>query len=412
MKSVRFIIGLFVLAWLELFCSDPVSIEWQGDREVVVSCILTRDTVQTVNLSYSSSMQDGKVEFVDSAEVVISGIYVYNGYKSGPGEWTVPCQPLPGKEYQLEVRLPDGRVLLAETRFPEILALNSVELYQPESWLYEEEENWLLPVEDENERYLLTKDLPLFCRHFDEKLFNEFKRAEHATSFHHEMPGLLFRLEPNVVCYISAAFHEKGGELAPIRYLATNHLEVDNFNVTKLRYRFDDYASISGNALRDRYDRETFPRYDGLAMHDGFLRIVQTEGYDNSLKDVYQVSIPPFSGADQFLPIEAANQFFTVVGSYASTVFDKNVSPDDAYPMLFFSTVSEEYDRFLKYVYEKGIKIQEDLISSIYSDSRDLPGNIEGGYGIFGSIGVQTVPLHRLLNHYYKDPVYYAPPAL
>ena len=152
MKSVRFFIGLFVLAWLELFCSDPVSIEWQGDREVVVSCILTRDTVQTVNLSYSSSMQDGKVEFVDSAEVVISGIYVYNGYKSGPGEWTVPCQPLPGKEYQLEVRLPDGRVLLAETRFPVILALNSVELYQPESWLYEEEENWLLPVEDENER--------------------------------------------------------------------------------------------------------------------------------------------------------------------------------------------------------------------------------------------------------------------
>lgn len=397
---------VLLLAFLLLACSDPVEIAWKGERQVSVYCILTRDSLQTVRLSWVSSLKDGKEEWVDDAQVFIRDKeYAYPGKKVNAGEWAVSMTPEPGKTYWLEIHLPDGKEISAETSCPDERILIDVDVYQPAIWLEEEEEN------------IRQKQPPLayelgVCQFFNESFYRQFKEMKGATTMHHVMPGLVFLLKDSVCCYISAAFHGRDGQLTPIRYLATNHKESDNFNVTKKQYQSEDYFSPSGNELRDRYDRASFSKYNGLVMHDSFLRIEQTRDYDNGVRNVYPVSGHAFSTVTDFKPVESANKYFTVVGSFENAVFDKNVGPDDEYTILYFSSVSKEYDRYLKYVYERKQKADGDMLTSLYSDNANIPGNIEGGTGIFGAICVKAFSCHRSINRFTGNMVVYEPPRL
>lgn len=387
-------------------CSDPVEISWKGERQVSVYCILTRDSLQMVKLSWVPSLQEGQEEWVDDAQVMIKDKwYAYPGKKVNDGEWAVSLTPMPGETYWLEIKLPDGKIITAETTCPNEKILVEADVYQPEIWLEEELENL------RQQQPPLAYDLGV-CQFFNESLYRQFKEKKDVTTLHHEMPGLVFLLEDNVICYITAAFHHRDGQLTSIRYLATNHAEVDNFNVIKKQYLFEDYYLPSGNELRDRYDQSTYSKYNGLVMHDSFLRIEQTQDYDNGLRNVYPVSGHVFSPINAFEPIKTANKYFTVVGSFENAVFDKNIGPEDDYTVLYFSSVTKEYDRYLKYLYEQKKKAEEDLLTSLYSDNTDIPGNIEGGTGIFGAIRVKAFSCHRSLNRFTGNMLVYEPPRL
>jgi hypothetical protein len=408
----------FFLGGLVLFsCSTPVEIAWKGDRDVVVRCILTEDSIQTVNVYFTASMQENTLIPVENASVFINGYDATHeerlagvsaeGHKSGQGEWKVSITPVRDKEYTLEIYLPDGKKVSSTTRFPDINPAVPFGLYEPESWLFDEQKNWAVY---EQEKYMLKHDLPAYCKSYSDNLFTSFLNSSGLTSFHHEMPGLIFRLDAGRYWYITAAIHRKDGQLIPIEYLATNNTCVDNSNATTLRYHFADYYEPSGNELRDRFDRETFPRYDGLTMHEGFLRIARTEEFDNGLRNVYRVSVDPLFATDdgtEFAPLEYANEYFTVVGSFASTVFDNTVGKEDEYPILYFSAVSEEYDRYLMYIHDQ--QLSGNMLANLYSNHQDMPDNIEGGYGIFGAVTTRVFPCHKQL--IFGGPVAYGPPT-
>ncbi|MBR1538940.1 MAG: DUF4249 family protein [Bacteroidales bacterium] len=378
---------LFAASSLLTACLEPVSIPELQERAIVVHCILSKDSIQTVRLSYVRKVGEEEDIPVEHAIVRISdGWFSREGVPCGEGVWHVPLTPRSNGQYDLEISVPGRDIIRAATVFPDTDFVVEGEIYQPACFF---EEEWAF---DELDIYSY---LPARCQMVSRELYEEFLGRTRATTLFHSMPGAVFRIIGSGPVYITGSVHSQDGAVSPVRYLATNHLGVDNANVTTSIYRFNDYFEPSGNMLRDKYDKEAFSRYDGLVLHKDYLRIHQQPEYDNGLEEVYTLSVDMFSS---FIPSsleirDDACKCFVVTGDFPIPVYDKNSSA--TYPILYFSRVDPLYDRYLQFVYEKSPENKGDFLGSLYADIRDAPTNIEGGYGIFGTIQVQAYRCNR-----------------
>lgn len=377
-------------------CLDPVSISHNEGELISVQCIMTEDSLQQVHLEYASGNKGGMP--VDTAIVQINdGWFIHSGYHSGDGVWVVPLTPESGREYQLEIEIPGLERIHSSTTFLDNGFEVEAALFQPTSFL---NEDWAFDM------LKVYEYLPIRCQVPLRAYLDSLRIHPQATTMFHAMPGVIFRVKMGGPFYVLGAIHHPSGELTPVQYLATNHLDVDNTNAITASYVFDDYYSPSGNTVRDRMDKDAFSRYDGLMFHEGFLRIDQSQEYDNGVRNIYNVSSDLLHATPDFGPMEEANQYFIIVGNYPIPVFDKYET--DTYPLLFFCKVDEAYDRYLKYVYERKRTLASDPLSALYEDSRDLPNNIVGGIGIFGSIRVITHRCNLKLGMGQRD--YFTPP--
>lgn len=359
-------------------CVQPVEIQPSEEREVFVKCILEKGKEkQQAILLYSGGIGDERFDPVMEAEVVLSGptrsyprTKSYPMHHIGDGVYEAAFEPIDGGAYTLQAFIPGRDTLEAVTTMPQAFSISS-HIVPPEVWLEEGNDN--------------QPDLNPWAFFKCHQAYEQMK-ASGGRSLLSEMPGLLFRLDSlsHHHLYVLGRMEDASGVVAPITQLATNHRLVDNVNVNGKKYGLSRGAEMSAANPRERYDIYIKQGYAELSLHDGYLRIDYPVNYDNGLRNIYQVILPSGSEEPEDVEIIDATRYFAVVGDFDYGywgTFDKQ----EPHPVLYFCSVSEEYDRYLKTVQASLADAEGDLLSTLYGDSGGY-SNIRGGYGVFGAI--------------------------
>lgn len=94
--------------------------EHSSEKKVVVNCILTDASVQTLSLNYSGSLKDRSYEEIERAKVVLfeNNIIVGEFKKKGYAHWEIDFTPKAGNTYRLEVEMPNFPLVSATTTMP------------------------------------------------------------------------------------------------------------------------------------------------------------------------------------------------------------------------------------------------------------------------------------------------------
>lgn len=120
---------LYVHLFALLFCATIFGCTEKQDRTtdtVIVESVLTNSSVQEVKLM-NFQADDNSYTPVTAAEVYIlqvTGNKIINTYEfqmTGDGIWSGSLRPMPGKEYQLLVKTPQGKEITATTVYPDTL---------------------------------------------------------------------------------------------------------------------------------------------------------------------------------------------------------------------------------------------------------------------------------------------------
>ena len=359
-------------------CVQPVEIEPPAEREVFVKCILEKGSyTHRVTVLYSGGIGDERFEPVTNAVVNIGdskavasqhtgGFYSFKHI--GGGVYEGQSELRDGASYYLSVVIPGRDTLEATTTMPPAFSISSL-IIPPEKWLEE----------------------GIVLNPWGFWLWTASKEQMEATgrrSLLSEMPGLLFQFDSlaHHHFYILGRMEDASGLVAPISRLATNHRLVDNVNATK-----NLYGSIAGSMPLDaepkqRYEHFIKQHYEGLALHDGYLRVDSPEDYDNGLRNInrilyhYNYGVEP---EEEEMRMDAT-RYFTVVGDFDYNywgAYDK----EEVHPVLYFCSVSEEYDCYLRSVQASIFDAEGDVLSSLYGDAAGY-SNIKGGLGVFGAV--------------------------
>ena len=107
-------------------CVETIVMDPHEEMPAVVYCVLTnKSDVQTLDLSAAESPSGVKPEMKAKEVVVWAGSrerYVFQN--AGGTKWTARFRPVPLEKYSLHVTLEGGGELVAETTFPDTVAIN------------------------------------------------------------------------------------------------------------------------------------------------------------------------------------------------------------------------------------------------------------------------------------------------
>lgn len=119
---------LIVLTLVTLLtaCVEEINTPIQGQRQIVVNCLLTLDKVQKLSLTYTNELNNTAYEEVPEAIVTL---YEFNQlvgefHKVAYGEWQLAFKPVRGGRYTLKIQTPNHPDLTATTTFPEHLPIH------------------------------------------------------------------------------------------------------------------------------------------------------------------------------------------------------------------------------------------------------------------------------------------------
>ena len=371
----RFIVFLAGFMLAAQGCVMPVEIAPPAERQVFVKCILEKgNPILRATLLYSGGIGEKYFEPVEDAVVTVGGVATkgrdYQFQYIGEGVYEVGMEPKDGETYSLKVAIPGRDTLEATTTVPEYFSIES-DMNPPEEWLLELDDPdynvdlWMNPWGDAwvRDTYWLMKEAGRTCLLC-------------------EMPGIIFRMDTlsHHHLYVLGRMEESTGVVGHIRELATNHLLVDNVNANVRTYHMEDEPACPDTARRPRYERMTKRYYEGLPLHDGYLRIDYPKNYDNGLRNVQLIGRHP----DSEIAYMDARRYFAVVGDFEYNIWGA-YDHKEAHPVLYFCSVSEEYDRYLRKVQAAIADAKGDLLSTLYGEAGGY-SNVRGGYGVFGAV--------------------------
>lgn len=381
-KLIRTVLMAVSMLLAATECVDPVDIVKPENREVFVKCILEKgNAVQQVTLLYSGSIGDTQFDPVTEATVTIGSRTpkdrIYHFQHTHDGVYQCLMEPKAGETYVLSVSIPGRDIMEATTTMPPLLSLNS-EFNPPEEWIQKElKEEYIM-----GNWYIYSDPwVTPWDPHCNPRVYEKMKKAGR-TSLHSEMPGLVYRMDSleHHHLYVMGRIETSSGPIASIRGLATNHRQVDNVNANGRLYQEDKDPASSDTARRPKYERILQRYYSDLPMHDNYLRIDFTRNYDNGLRNVQYLG-----GHEDNPPVMIdARRYFTVVGDFKYNIWGA-YDHEKAHPVLYFCSVSEEYDKYLRSVQAALADTEGDLLASLYRESSGY-SNVNGGFGVFGAM--------------------------
>lgn len=352
---------------LSLFCFYPVGsctrvtdLKPEGEGNIVVYCILTRDASQTLFLSMTdisteeamNGLKEAKISLFDETESTNVGSFVCDG----DGSWSMGYLPVFGHEYRLIIVLPGRDSVTARTTMPASLCLKHIlhdYAYEPPYWHQR-------PPYDE----------------------------EDSTGFFEN--GIKFpisSLPKGPIWVMGMNYDADSRQHVMADIIATSLYSVDGFNVTGESYHFKDIFGFEpihwhdpefpgyGRFVPSLDNGHTLYRYvEGHPLHKQCLRILSVEEGERYADD--------------------RDNCFSISGSFSGNyLFHDKPSPTDGY--LLFMAPSMEYDRFLKeiIIYEERVLNSTDY--SVIFDRENLYTNITNGTGIFGAKVEQVEPWNK-----------------
>lgn len=364
---VLLVVGLLLAA---TGCVQPVEIAPPEEREVFVKCILEKGaTHQQVLLLYSGGIGEDQFEPVTNAAVTINGHKFEN---LGDGLYDRLMEPRSGETYTLQVEIPGRERLEATTRMPQV----SIESH------FDPPEEWFLDGHSNN--YVYSPWLNPWARAYDSLTF-EIMKEKGGECMLSAMPGMIFRLNSSEHqhLFVLGRVEDSTGVIATIQELATNHLLVDKVNENGHPYLIANRPDLADTAQRPKYEYYIKRNYEGLPLHENYLRIDYPENYDNGLKNIHNLRYNHWDAAIAPALVDA-KRYFVIIGNFEYNIWSA-YDRKEAHPVLYFCSVSEEYDRYLRSVQASLVDAEGDLLSTLYGEASGY-SNIKGGYGVFGAI--------------------------
>lgn len=347
----------FILILLLESCVQDLTMDPGGERELILNCILTEDSTQTLSLFYAKGT--GELEYVPvtDASVFIVQKKDENGEKAyftycDDGTWKASFSPQHTVRYLLKAELPNGKKLSAETTFPEDVQVTCMAR--------------------------LFSDFPPI-RGFSYEVRktatrNDYLYDIYPTSLNngpHAYAGPLCQGE----CRMWIRGYESGIGSPLGVSIMTDHAGADDFNLTSLKLSdVLDFSHLENLQMRAQYEWMT-DYYSNIGVHHTWLHIIQPFDYDNGYKN---------DESDR--GIYNSTKAFILANDYKLTEYGLYTSlrePLD-YGRYEFFFVSKEYDNYLTDLYRRDRNMQKSL-AYIY-DTQSTYSNIEGGLGVFGAV--------------------------
>ena len=109
-----------VLSLLLGGCVESINIDTTKERKVVVNCLLNDSNMQSLSLSYSSSLGENTYDDIKDARIALFEGESLVGYfeKSNYEQWKMSFTPKPGLNYKLLIDIPGNKSITALTTFP------------------------------------------------------------------------------------------------------------------------------------------------------------------------------------------------------------------------------------------------------------------------------------------------------
>lgn len=320
--EIRLIVALIAIISIGSCISPIVMDPHKADMPVVVNCVLMNDSIQTLKLFYATGKSHEKVIPVDSAIVTVSCEYNSVSY-------SYRFYPVGDGEWKAKFKPFENIEYKLKIELEDKTVLSASTTFPIDFTL---NSNWYLNRFYEN---TTIEQGP------EKKLTNTIR-----------VPRIF---------YVMARRNEKSDKLC--KYITTDFPYTDNFNATSVRLADIDYFNKD---TMDYYfshyphsidDRSLLSKKPGLVMHKKFLRLEYPAYYQDR---------------------DSSDHIF-IFASFNPSVRIKFVMES-----LFCAyCVSDEYDKYLKYIYNKQMNLSED-ITEIYNWD-DYYTNIDGGKGIFGA---------------------------
>lgn len=341
------------LSPLMVSCVDSIVFDTREERKPVVHCVLINDSTQTMELFWSKMMGESECLPITEADAYILRMGDYGEILDtscrfqhfGGRTYKSSFFPTRRQKYQLIVVLPGGDTLRAQTTMPDDYILHVREISRNDA-----------KVKSSYSYCILARrpGIPPLYKYID-PLEASYVWIQGRTTHG--------RLYPETHTFLYW-WEDTTGQFAD--HLATDHLNVDDFNVT---------GKVVSD-LKCLYDLEWYPEWDDwrlvlcpdLPLHKKILRIVHPVNYSNGLTDEELKSSPFVSTSDFTLSVELDET--RVNGGHLSVPVMGNF-------------VSYEYDRYLKNVYTRHFN-EDNFVVSVY-DTDNIYSNISGGVGIFGA---------------------------
>ncbi len=401
---------------LGVSCTEIADID-PKERILGVYCVLTNDSIQNVELRYSSYISESSYPVVDEATVRVSyhldtvfvddngevifldTVGVYDFSKVSPGRWQAEFVPMENVVYTLEVSVPGEDLVTATTRFPKKVEIQSVN--------YNNSSNYILL----RGGVVATKSSLVNTIWSKSPIIN-YKVAGPITLWIYGMD-----YNPHIDKYQIA------------EYIYTNHLNLDKFNIsdkTKYDLNFNqsnidldsvwqvvwwEYYSPYAHmvyplqlwATDISYDEGKNPYLTALwpsaeySFYHRYLRILQPKS--NSIvavKDTFYIP-DDYPHRDQLY--EQYGEAFLDKGEtdhFTVCVNFKEWKYLSHHPLshLVFESVSTEYDRYLKDLVSLELGTLQEIDDSDMThiwERVEVYSNITNGKGIFGASSKKNV---------------------
>lgn len=320
---VRSSFQLCILLQLITSCTQDFSLG-TGERAVVVECILSCDSVQTLNLLYSHHMNsrnertpisEANITLFDETTSNYTGQFLYSN-----GGWVLPYAALPNHKYRLDIDIPGHEHISAVQKMPE-----QVEVYGREH---------AGGITSSDSRY------------------QKYGIGFYGTAF---SVGAM----PEKTWIYALAYEEKTGQTHIVEEICSEYPYVDNFNLTG-----ESFVPVTTH-LGNEYDVVNICKYlEGQPLHKRYIRTNAT-----------------FSDKSN---TEKEDAIFLVCGSFYDCENPNSTEPLGSKGGIVFTTVSDDYDRYLQEAIYYQQQQESNDLTSIYKRD-NIYTNIEGAIGIFGA---------------------------
>lgn len=373
---------LLILLGILPSCIENVNLDSRDEMPVVVNCVLTRDTVQTLRLYRMRMLSETGNAPVEGATVLLQGKdnngqfqTVAEFHQTEGINWEAKFQPEYDTDYGLLIKVPGEEDITATTRFPEDLRL-----IKGSRWAFWEDEIDIIGAPITPVCIMYTAEVR------KGKWYTEWnwRKKEDGTPFkaylqvyeksckfwvfpHTDTTRV--RPEGNPLNIFNEAFYQyNGSRQAFSKYIATNHPGVDRFNIATKR--LEDLSYWSRPMVQGVTDFSGWCLLfcPDIPVFDGFVRIDHPAYFRNGLTE-----------KDLEVNFNYSDQCFYLEGDYSDD-YDPLTGSSFLNEVHF---VSEEYDAYLRALYVK-LQNKNDFVLSSY-DYDNVYSNIKGGIGIFGA---------------------------
>ena len=395
LKRIEFVFTALIVSPLVVSCVQDVILDARDEPQVVVACLLTDDSEQTLRLSFTKGASISEAQPLTEARAALYAGEERIGeftHRSGE-EWTLAYAALPGRTYRLEVEVPGYERIWAEQTMPSPPQIQCIG-YTHFADCIEPWSGWDYPWGKWEDIDGLIYSPRLWPR---DEAFPDY-----------ETYYVLWSAERPVWIY-AMSYNPATGKHEMAREICTDAV-VDSCNVLDKVYdppqqdvrnpwKFSaDYGEPGKEqGFYAAHRTELYPTLGGMSMHDRFLRVLPTEDIQ-----VFALS-GNFEG--EFCRRQAGNEYYgNYPLGYAIDIDGRTLAPydwglvqdlaeDEGY--ILCMSYSKDYEHYLfeSRQYQE-IRASADLSTIYFRDN--IYSNIHGGgIGIFGAATSRKYPWGR-----------------